>query len=127
MYALYGSELQHGMAAWRVDRSRITLASRDFYASDRSRCEKAVNVAPIVGWAIGESERYLGAATDVRADAAALTQLARGSLVSRSKRIVESPDAPEARRQCDICDRQVGIIQQALRKVQTTGLTDRRR
>jgi hypothetical protein len=72
---------------------------------------------PIIGRAIGQPQCNLGLIIRLSADAPAFAKFPRRSPVGGSKGIIEAPDAAETGSKCNIRDRQVSVIQEALCKV----------
>lgn len=83
-----------------------------------------MHVLPIIGGPKTQSKCDFGALTLVRIDALSFSKFPRGPSVSCPKGIVEPSDASKSRDMCNIRDRQLGLIQQTFRKVQSPRLCD---
>jgi len=92
-----------------------------FDARQRARGQEVADLCPVVRRPVGEAKHHFVA----RAIVPTLTaQLAGRAPVGRVERVVEAPDAAEARGQRDLGHGQRRLVQQALREVQPARLGD---
>src|SRR5204862_7183774 len=83
-----------------------------------------LQMGPVVGRPVGESEHHLIDSDSVNCSGSAFPDFTRWSPIRQPKHIVEPPDASEARSQRNGSDGQTGLVEKALGEMQAARLCD---
>src|SRR5262245_3690765 len=113
------------MLALGADAPRVARGVHVLDAGDRTGCKKIADLWPVVGWPKRQSQHDLTRTLRRQAAAPSPAQLTRRSAIGPPDCVVETPQAPEAGRQRDVRDTQVGLVQELLREMQPARLRQR--
>src|SRR5207253_189562 len=107
-----------------ADRAAVFEGRHALDAGNGASGEKLDDRVPIVRRTVSQEERVTACLADIRRFRTGFAQSAGGTGVQPLERRVESADAAEAGRHCNLCHRQIRFVDQLLRKVHSTRLSD---